>query len=149
MPAPDTDKAKSQPPERRGLSTATKLRLGLLAVVLAVSVGYLVWMAFPGSTRYYLTVSEFLGQPEPPIRTVRVMGKLAPDSFQRDDASTQARFVLTDGPGALHATYRGVVPDLFFNPQSEIVLEGKPGPGNVFVAENVIVKCPSKYQPEA
>jgi len=149
MSSPDANEEKARPAERRGLSSATKLRLGLLAVVLAVSVGYLVYMAFPGSTRYYLTVSEFLGQPEPSSRTVRVMGKLAPDTFQRDGATTQARFVLTDGSGTLHATYRGVVPDLFFNPQSEIVLEGKPGPGNVFHADNVIVKCPSKYQPEA
>ncbi|MDP3064392.1 MAG: cytochrome c maturation protein CcmE [Chloroflexota bacterium] len=120
----DVDKAKTGVPERRGLSSATKLRLGLLAVVLAVSVGYRVYAAFPGSTRYYLTMSEFLGQPAPPTRTVRVMGKLTPDTFQRDGASIQARFVLTDGSGSLHATYRGVAPDLFFNPRSEIVLEG-------------------------
>ncbi len=79
---------------------------------------------------------------------MRVLGKLAPDTFQRDGASIQARFVLTDGSGSLHATYKGVAPDLFFNPRSEIVLEGKPGPGNVFLADNAIVKCPSKYQPE-
>ena len=49
-------------------------------------------------------------------------------------------------PERLAASYVGVMPDLFFNPHSEIILEGRYGPGNVFEAESILVKCPSKYQ---
>ena len=40
----------------------------------------------------------------------------------------------------------GVVPDLFFNPHSEIILEGRYGSDEMFQADSILVKCPSKYQ---
>jgi cytochrome c-type biogenesis protein CcmE len=43
------------------------------------------------------------------------------------------------------ARHDGVLPDLFFNEHSEIILEGVYIPGHDFQSENVIVKCPSKY----
>ena len=43
------------------------------------------------------------------------------------------------------AMHQGVLPDLFFNEHSEIILEGSYGTDGVFQSENVIVKCPSKY----
>ena len=48
--------------------------------------------------------------------------------------------------GSLHASYVGVMPDLFFNPHSEIILEGSYGKDSVFETDNILVKCPSKYQ---
>ena len=39
-----------------------------------------------------------------------------------------------------------MLPDLFFNPHSEIVLEGTYEPGGVFMTDRVFVKCASKYQ---
>ncbi len=122
-------------------------RLVMVVAVLALALGYLVFTAFPGSVRYYLTVEELVAQQqEMDGKRVRVVGVLAPDSFQRDSGSTRARFVLTDGTQSLNATYVGVPPDLFFNPHSEIVLEGTFGDGGVFNSDMVIVKCPSKYQ---
>ena len=73
------------------------------------------------------------------------------DTFQRAGGGTQASFQLVDkeGDGAgprLAAAYDGVMPDLFFNPHSEIILEGSYGDGGIFQADNILVKCPSKYQ---
>ena len=53
---------------------------------------------------------------------------------------------LTEGGEEVAATYDGVVPDLFFNPHSELVLAGEYGPSGVLAADAVLVKCPSKYQ---
>ena len=39
-----------------------------------------------------------------------------------------------------------LLPDLFFNPHSEIILQGSYGPGQVFEADTILVKCPSKYR---
>ena len=55
-------------------------------------------------------------------------------------------FSLTDGQDTINAVHDGVVPDLFFNEHSEILLEGTYGPEGMFDAEAIIVKCPSKYQ---
>ena len=82
---------------------------------------------------------------------MRVSGKLVYGSFDRPEKSTLTHFQLTDkdtdSPGAiLLASYTGVLPDLFFNPHSEIILEGSIGADQVFQADNILVKCPSKYR---
>jgi cytochrome c-type biogenesis protein CcmE len=119
--------------------------------VVALAVGYLAYAAFPGNTQYFLTVSEFMkGVEYQDGQRLRVSGKLVEGSFQRRGSSSVSQFQLTDqagGSGArLNASYVGVLPDLFFNPHSEIILEGSYGPDQVFEAENILVKCPSKYQ---
>ena len=124
-----------------------KTRLVLVGLVLALSLGYLIFTAFPGSTRYYLTVDEFLADEQNMEgRDVRVVGKLVPESFKRVTGTTQANFTLTEQGKVLKSTYNGVLPDLFFNPHSDVVLEGSYGDGGVFHADLIIVKCPSKYQ---
>ena len=45
----------------------------------------------------------------------------------------------------MDAIHDGILPDLFFNEHSEIILEGSFSQDNVFHSENIIVKCPSKY----
>ncbi len=115
-------------------------------VVLIGALGYFALMAFQSATVYYYTVGEMnrLG-PTPEGRVVRVSGKLVPASFSREDGSTLARFMLTDGSENLIAVHNGVLPDLFFNEHSEVILEGRGTPRGVFESQNVIVKCPSKY----
>ena len=79
-------------------------------------------------------------------KTVRVKGTLVPDSFVREDGGTMATFALTAGDEVLPAVYNGVVPDLFFNEHSEIILQGGYSEGQTFHADTVSVLCPSKYQ---
>ncbi len=122
-------------------------RLVVLGVVIALAVSYLGYAAFSGSTSYYLTVDElqaFEGEKEG--HSFRVKGKLEPDSFVREEGSTRAAFTLTAGGAALPSTYIGVVPDLFFNPHSDIILQGRYNPHGTFEAETVSVLCPTKYQ---
>ena len=116
------------------------------AIVLVLALGYFMFMAFQSATVYYYTVSELhdVG-PTPENKLVRVNGKLIEPSFSRADGSTLANFELTDGASSIQATFDGVLPDLFFNSHSEIILEGTFGHDGVFTGQNVIVKCPSKY----
>ena len=121
-----------------------KILIGL--VVLIGALGYLGFMAFQSATVFYYTVSEMNAlESISDGKVVRVSGKLAPDSFFREDGSTLAHFTLTDGTETLHAAHDGVLPGLFFNEHSEIILEGNRTPGGVFESQNIIVKCPSKY----
>lgn len=127
------------------------IRFFLLGAVLALAVGYMVYAAFPGNTRYFLTVSEFMnGEKYQDGQMLRVSGKLVEGSFQRQGGSTLSHFRLTDQNSGsavyMDASYVGVLPDLFFNPHSEIILEGRYNSDNVFETDNVLVKCPSKYR---
>ena len=124
-----------------------KIRLLVVGVVMVLALGYLVYAAFPGNTRYYLTVDEFwASNVNQDGRSVRVVGKLVPDSFQRETGTTMANFQVSNKGQILDASYEGVFPDLFFNPHSDIVMEGKYGEEDTFHVDLVIVKCPSKYQ---
>lgn len=143
--------------ERTGWRS-NRLRLIILVGVIALAVAYMVYAAFPGNTQYFVNVSEFLDDPTlHDGQTLRVAGALDPDSFRREDGSASSRFALGDkevdvpglipGSRVMEASYVGVLPDLFFNPHSEIILEGSyDAESGVFATDNILVKCPSKYQ---
>ena len=133
-------------PSPDGMVSSHRVKLLIAFVVLVGALGYFAFQAFSGATVYYYTVGEMnaIG-PSPEGRIVRVSGKLEPDSFHRAAGTTLAEFKLTDGAEFLAAAHEGVLPDLFFNEHSEIILEGSYDPDGVFMSENVIVKCPSKY----
>ena len=139
-------------PENRSHRT----RFIIIAVVVALALAFMIWAAFGENTRYFLTVSEFndkqAGQEIVDGQMVRVSGKLVEGTFDRPEKSTVSHFQITDKEGSysgsamLLATYDGVLPDLFFNPHSEIILEGSYNGDGVFQANEILVKCPSKYQ---
>ena len=137
-----------QPPELaespRGL-LGGRGKLIIAVGLLVIALGYLGYTAFQGATVFYFTVGELLGGEADVGEPIRVNGKLVPDSFQRDTEGTIARFSLTDGQQLLPAVHDGILPNLFFNEHSEIVLQGYYGEDGVFQSQMVIVKCPSKY----
>ncbi len=127
------------------------LRWIVLIFVTGTVISYMALQAFPGSTRYFLTVEEFSNRSElHGGEIVRVSGALVADSFTRTSGSITSKFQLTykdvDTGVYLEASYVGVLPDLFFNPHSEIILEGSYNGSGDFIADSILVKCPSKYQ---
>ena len=130
---------------------SNKTRFVVLAAVVILALGYMIYAAFPGNTLYFLTVSEFSSRTEVQDgRVLRVSGMLVEGTFGREGNSIDSQFLITDKDGdspdiTLQASYTGVLPDLFFNPHSELILEGSYGINHVFHAEEILVKCPSKY----
>lgn len=133
-----------------------RTRFFIIAAVVVLSLAFMIWAAFGENTRYFLTVSEFNErqglQGIEDGQMVRVSGKLVEGTFDRPERSTISHFQITDKEGdasglsILSANYEGVLPDLFFNPHSEIILEGSYSEEGVFHASEILVKCPSKYQ---
>ena len=133
-------------------ASSGRTRLVLIGVVLVIALGYMVYAAFPGNTLYYLTVDEFVADEQNMDgRSLRIVGSLVPESLEWVRSSEpKANFLLTNEGEVLNATYHGaVLPELFDNPHSQIVLEGNYGEGDVFHSDTVIVKCPSKYRAKA
>ena len=119
-----------------------------LAVLLAMS--YLGYVAFSGAAMYYLTVDELLARGAAAYgEDVRLSGKVLPDSVETDPATNTLRFSIADKKNttgtSIHVVYSGVVPDAF-KPDADVVLEGKLTTAGTFEADNLLVKCPSKYQ---
>ncbi len=138
--------------EEESTGRNNRTRFVILLLVVGLALGYMVYAAFPGNALYFMSVNEFMEKEEAQDgRIVRVSGKLVDGSFHRAENSTNTSFRLIDeGSGLaaenLLASYVGVLPDLFFNPHSEIILQGSYGPGQVFDADTILVKCPSKYR---
>ena len=99
---------------------------------------------------YYLTVDELTVKSQAgelvPGQRVRVVGRLVPDSFERKPGTLDASFSISNQGEVIHAKYNRAVPDTFFSPQNQVVLEGIYGPDDLFRADDVTVKCPSKYE---
>jgi len=114
------------------------------AVIAAV--GFLLVTAFQTNAVYYLTVSE-LHSSAPGIygQPVRVAGKVAPGSIERDPTTLLVHFVAEDDSGQLPVTYRGVLPDIFAD-GVEVVVEGKYADSGTFTAGTLLAKCPSKFE---
>ena len=131
---------------------SNRTRFIIVAAVVVLALGFMIWAAFGENTRYFLTVSEFNSEEQfRDGQMVRVSGKLVEGTFDRAGKTTVSHFQITDKDGAssgtalLAARYEGVLPDLFFNPHSEIILEGSYTSDGVFHADEILVKCPSKY----
>ena len=130
---------------------SNRTRFLVLTAVIVLALGYMIYAAFPGNALYFLTVSEFNDKSEVQDgRLLRVSGKLVEGTFDREGKSIDAKFEITDNDGespgvTLLASYTGVLPDLFFNPHSELILEGSYGVNQIFNADAILVKCPSKY----
>lgn len=79
---------------------------------------------------------------------VRVSGKVAPGSVEKESAGSALRFVIidADGGGSLPVVFQGVIPDTF-NVDSEVVIEGSLNSDGIFEANILMAKCPSKYVP--
>jgi cytochrome c-type biogenesis protein CcmE len=119
-----------------------------LAVVVAMS--YLGYVAFSGAAMYYLNVDELLARGASAYgENVRVSGWVLPDSVEKDPATNTLRFVVADRNtttgSSMPVVYTGVVPDAF-KADANVVLEGKLATNGAFEANNLLVKCPSRYQ---
>ena len=131
---------------------SNRTRFLVLSAVIVLALGYMIYAAFPGNALYFVTVSEFNERSEVQDgRLLRVSGKLVDGTFGRDGNSIDSTFQITDPDGGssssvLLASYTGVLPDLFFNPHSELILEGSYGANRIFHADAILVKCPSKYR---
>lgn len=128
------------------MNPSKKLYLGIIVVVLAFS--YLMFTGFDNSTAYYLTIDEALASSQGD-NYLRVAGKLDGQSVQWDAQKIQLSFkIRSEETGkSVEVVYKGVKPDNFTH-DVEIIVEGNLSDEKVFLADKLLVKCPSKYEEE-
>jgi cytochrome c-type biogenesis protein CcmE len=116
------------------------------AVVVAVAVGVLVWVAVGRGSVYYYSVSELLTKGS--AQQVSVSGELVGGSV-KGMGTTTLHFVLhdrTQPTQTIAVSYDGAIPDTFKDqPDAEVVAQGDFVTGQPFVATVLEAKCPSKY----
>jgi len=126
------------------MSSTMKFIVG--GVVVAVVIGALIAVSFSGSTSDYLTVAEVKALEPDQARDSRVAGDIVPDSVDYNTGELHLTFQVQDESGTLDVSYHGPQPDMLVD-AVEAVAIGKYDPSaQVFEAEELLMKCPSKYE---
>ncbi len=147
----------------------TKFIVGGLLIVAAII--YLIVSSTQASAQYFLTVEELLAKGDKVVgRNLRISGAVIGDSIQYDPQTLTLTFTIAHVPGdnkeieaqgglaaVLHAAvidpnrprlqvvYNGVKPDLLRN-EAQAIVTGRMGDDGKFYAEELLLKCPTKYE---
>jgi cytochrome c-type biogenesis protein CcmE len=148
-----------------------KTRFIVAGLVIIGAIVYLIVTATSANSQYFLTVQE-LQQRKTELagQDVRVSGVILGDTIQYDAKNLKLEFTVANVPGeqkeidaegglanALHlaatdtsrprlkVVYVGVKPDLLRN-EAQAIMTGKLGPDGSFAANELLLKCPTRYQ---
>jgi len=117
-------------------------------IIILLALGYLSYIVFSSSVTYYVTVSEFKARGTELYNTdVRVSGEIADNTIDWNAEDIELRFTIAEGDETMKVIYQGVQPS-GFKPGSNILVEGKYHSDDILWASQLIMKCPSKYEPE-
>jgi cytochrome c-type biogenesis protein CcmE len=119
-------------------------------VVVLGLIAYLIVSAISSSGAYYREVSEVLGeQAALSGKNVRVSGNIVTESIKYDPATLDLSFAISDPKDAgkeLAIHFHGVKPDQMEREGSSAIVEGSLKPDGTVEANNLLLKCPSRYE---
>lgn len=129
-----------------------KPRFVIVGLVVVAAMVFLAVSSFQSNSMYYLTVPELKAQARTDgvaffDKTVRVSGPLHKESIDWNVKTMTLKFHINEGGDMFPVVFVGPIPDTLENGET-IVVEGKYTREGVFNAANILVKCPSKYEPE-
>jgi len=151
----------------------TPLKFIFGGIVIIAAIIYLIVSSLSANVQYFLTVEELTSQFEAGSvdgRNIRVSGAVLGNSIVYDIDTLELNFTIAhveadnqlvaDEGGlalALHnatldenrprlkVSYTGPIPDLLQN-EAQAILTGEMLPSGVFQAEEILLKCPTKYE---
>jgi cytochrome c-type biogenesis protein CcmE len=155
--------------KQTGLPNQAKFIVG--GVVIAAAVIYLMVSSIQASAQYFLTVEEVVAQSaEVQGRNLRVSGAVIGETIQYDPETLTLTFTIAHVPGdnkeieaqgglaqvlhnaandptvpRLQVTHEGPKPDLLQN-EAQAIITGQLSPDGVFHADELLLKCPTKYE---
>ncbi len=120
--------------------------------LLIIALGLLIVNGLRSASQYYLTVSELKARAASlQGRPIRLSGIVDGGTIRYDPETLQIEFGLVDRvvdigkAQPLKVVYKGVKPDLLQN-EAQAIVEGTLGPDGVFYAQNLLLKCPTRYE---
>lgn len=122
-----------------------KLKFIFAIIIIAGAISYLVFSGIKDTMVYYLTIDELQAKvPDVYGERVRVSGTVVPGTIEKDN-NGDIKFKITDGTNKINVNYSGIIPDVFAD-DVEAVVEGNYTQQNVFIADILLAKCPTKYE---
>jgi cytochrome c-type biogenesis protein CcmE len=130
--------------EEDSMSSTIKFVIG--GLVVAVVIGALIITSFSGSTSDYLTISEVKALGPDQVRDSRVSGAIVPDSVEWSTRDLHLTFQIADASGQLDISYHGPQPDMLVDAVEAVVIGKYDRDTETFEADELLMKCPSKYE---
>ena len=129
-------------------NTTIKFIVGGLVIV--VLIGYLIVSSVSNAGSYYREVGEVLGQTDQLVgKSLRVNGNIITESIKYDAPTLDLSFKIsdpTDVSKQLDIHFHGVQPDELGREGASAIVEGALGSDGVVQANNLLLKCPSRYE---
>lgn len=126
------------------MSSTTKFLVG--GVVVALVIGLLIATSFSGSTSDYLTISEVKALDAEQVRDSRVSGAIVANSVEWNTRELHLTFQIEDETGTLPISYHGPQPDMLVDAVEAVAIGKYNHQAGVFEANDLLMKCPSKYE---
>jgi len=151
----------------------TPLKFIIGGIVIVAAIVYLIVSSLSANVQYFLTVEELVSQFEAGTldgRNIRVSGAVLGDTITYDIDTLELSFtiahveadnqlvadegglalalhnaVLDESRPRLVVVYTGPVPDLLQN-EAQAILTGEILPSGEFQADEILLKCPTKYE---
>lgn len=128
------------------MKTKTKLTIGLLIVIAAIC--YLLFSGF-SNVGVHAELEQIVGDPDQyHDKYVQTEGKIIGSTVNWDPSNVKLTFSIAgknDPNAIIPVLYQDVMPDNFTD-GTEVAVMGHYTSGNVFIAEQLTTKCPSKYE---
>jgi cytochrome c-type biogenesis protein CcmE len=157
--------------QKASASKGGKMKFILGGLLILAAVVYLIASSTQANAQYFLTIDELTANPGKNLdRQLRVSGAVMGDTIQYDAQDLKLTFTVANVPGdnkeieaqgglaaVLHAAvidpsrshmqvvYVGPKPDLLRN-EAQAIMTGKLGTDGVFYADELLLKCPTKYE---
>lgn len=139
----DIDEGRPPTGPEEGSGMAIWTVLGILVV--AAAIGFVVYDGLKSET-YFYTVDQAIAQgADLPGQHVRVKGIVEPGSIVGNDGHLGRKFRIAENGRSLAVTYDKAMPDTF-EENREVVVQGDVSEDMTIVANEVLVKCPSRYE---
>jgi cytochrome c-type biogenesis protein CcmE len=120
---------------------------GLVVVGL---IAYLIISAIGSAGAYYREVGEVLAQQNVLTgKSLRVSGNIVTESIAYDPTTLTLNFKISDPKASgsqLSIHFHGVKPDQMEREGSSAIVEGTLGTNGTVEANNLLLKCPSRYE---
>jgi cytochrome c-type biogenesis protein CcmE len=124
--------------------------------LIAAAVVFLIVTSMSANAQYFYTVDELRAKGQGIVdQSVRVSGAVINSStkFEVRDNQPFLEFAIADADKVdtqtpLRIVYNGPKPDLIDEPHAQAIIEGHLGADGNFHADNLLLKCPSRYEEE-
>jgi cytochrome c-type biogenesis protein CcmE len=126
---------------------STKAKLGLTIAVIAGAVGYMIYTTVSSGNALtsFKHVDEVVPQSADWLhQPMQIHGNIVAGSILKKRGALDYKFALFHGDHFVEVTYTGLVPDSFRD-CADLVVTGQLTSPQIFAAEQISAKCPSKY----